>query len=63
MDKKQEIERTIANVAFSMRAEGFDITRAQENDWRNVLTGKENSQTLLEKYKRKAVSYGEKVDA
>lgn len=63
MDKKQEIERTIANVAFSMRAEGFDVTRDQENDWRDVLTGKEKSQTLLEKYKRKAVSYGEKADA
>lgn len=62
MDKRQEVERTIANVAFSMKAEGFDISNEQKNDWRDVLTGKEKSQTLLEKYKRKAMSYGEHND-
>ena len=58
-----EIEKSIANVAFSMEAEGFTITEHQKNDWRNMLEGKITMEALLEAYAEKARRYGELRDA
>jgi len=56
-----QVERILKNTKFSMEMEGFTIEKEQENEVRNILTGKTTLKEYLDSISKKAQSYANEV--
>ena len=57
----KEKARIIENVAFTMKAEGFEVTPEQQADWQRILDGEVTSQQLMRRYIAQAREYGRRA--
>lgn len=60
---EREITRIIENSTFSMKAEGFDVSKRQQEELRAILEGKESFDAAKKRYIDQAKKWSNKEKA